>query len=211
MARPMSKRSPENKEGLPQTVGLTGGIGAGKSVVAKLFAVLGVPVFNSDDVSKSLLSSDEAVIDKVKAAFGSESYHDGKPDRAFLASKVFTSDEERKKLNAIMHPAVARAFEHWLGQKRTAPYVLKEAAILFETGIAKELDAIILVIAPAAIRIARVMERDGTTTAQVEDRMKAQWSDEKKIALSDYIIKNDGVEALIPQILHFHNTILGKA
>ena len=172
-----------------KVVGLTGGIGSGKSTIAAYFKSLGVPVYIADDEAKKILLTAEASAE-VAAALGSEVLTDGKPDRSKLAAQVFNSPEKLKVLNTIIHPKVRQHFEEWVAQQATAPFVIKEAAILFESGSYKDCDKIILVTAPQEIRIERVMLRDKVTREQVLKRMEAQWSDEEKEALSDYIIIN---------------------
>jgi dephospho-CoA kinase len=201
----MNKPFPNNK---PLIIALTGGIGAGKSVIAQLFAVLGIPVYDADTAAKSILESDPNVVAAVKAIFGAQAYKDGEPDRAFLASRIFGDDGLRKQLNAIVHPAVAYDFLQWKDAHSMAPYIIKEAAISIETGLYKEADCVVLVTAPEHVRIERVMIRNKITAAEVEKRIRSQWTDEKKLPFADYVVKNDGVHAIIPQTLHIHHTIL---
>lgn len=188
-------------------IGLTGGIGAGKSLVAKIFESLGVPVFNADLEAREILNSSAEVRKQITDLFGSDAYTGSEANRPFLAARIFKDESLRQKLNAIVHPAVADAFEVWVGTHASEPYVLKEAAITFETGLYKSLDGVILVTAPKEIRIDRVMKRDGVTENQVLDRMDAQWSDEEKLKLSDYQINNDGKTMVISQVLHIHDAI----
>lgn len=202
----MSKDSLKNNS-TPLRVGITGGIGAGKSLIARIFRVLGVPVFYSDIEAKMCMITHENVREQIIEVFGSKSYIGSKPNSPFLAEKIFSSDELRAKLNGIIHPAVANVFEHWLGIHSDAAYVLNEAAIAFETGLYKRLDFNILVTAPKDIRVKRVMERDGITAEMVESRMATQWTDEQKIPLSDFVINNDGENLIIPQILAVHKAL----
>lgn len=179
-------------------IGLTGGIGAGKSIVAKILATMGFPVFYSDQAGKQLMSEDQHVKQKVIDVFGEDAYKNGDLNRGLLAEKVFSDNNLKKELNNIVHPAVRKAFESWC-KEQTSMIVFNEAAILFETGSYKTFDGTILVSAPESIRIERVMQRDSTTEAQVKERMRNQWSDEEKRALSDFEIINDNQHLLVPQ------------
>ena len=191
----------------PLKVGITGGIGAGKSLISQIFRVLGVPIFNADIEAKMCMITHDDVREQIIGVFGNEAYNGSKPNSPFLAEKIFSSNELREKLNSIIHPAVAKVFEHWLGIHFGEPYVLKEAAITFETGLYKKLDFNILVTAPKEVRIQRVIDRDGGSREMVEKRMAAQWSDEQKIPLSDFVINNDGENLIIPQILDIHKAL----
>ena len=174
-------------------VGLTGGIGSGKSTIAKAFAALGIAVFNSDEQAKALIATDAQVKERIIAAFGEEAYHNGEYNRAYIAQIVFNNSEKLAILNGIVHPALAEYFKRW-AKEQTSPYVLKEAAILFESGSYKDCDYIITVTAPEEVRIARVMARDHCTEAQVRARMAQQWSDAQRIALSNAVIENIDLE-----------------
>ena len=174
-------------------VGLTGGIGSGKSTIAAYFKSLGVPVYIADDEAKKILYTPEAVAGVVEA-FGSKVLTNGLPDRGKIAAEVFNSPGKLQLLNDISHPRVRQHFTNWLNLHTTAPFVIKEAAILFESGSYKDCDKIILVKAPQDVKIERVMRRDNVTREQVLKRMEAQWSDEKKESGSDYIITNINLE-----------------
>lgn len=195
----------------PLLIGITGGIGAGKTLVSRIFELLRIPVFNADEVAKEILASDKEVREKVIEIFGRRAYIGKKPNRKYLAKSIFGNDEMRLKLNHIVHPAVGRAFEQWVEENKNKPYVLKEAAIIFETGGEKNLDAVILVTAPENLRIERVMKRDKVTEKEVRDRMTAQWSDEEKIKRADYHIVNDEKTAIIPQVLKLHDVLINRA
>lgn len=195
----------------PLLIGLTGGIGAGKTLVANIFELLRVPVFNADTEAKAILGNDENVRARVIEVFGPEAYSGSEPNRKFLARRVFSNDEMREKLNAIIHPAVGEAFKQWAEDHSDKPYVLKEAAIIFETGGESKLDGVVLVTAPEMVRIERVMNRDKVSENQVRDRMAAQWSDEEKLKNSDYHIVNDGKTAIIPQVLTLNDALLKRA
>ena len=205
MDLPMSRKLPENKT--PKRIGLTGGIGSGKSVVAKIFKALQIPVFNSDLRARSILETDLAVRKAIVNLLGKKAYHGPVPDRVFIASKVFEDERLRSELNQIVHPAVGRAFNEWVQQNTESPYLIKEAAIIFETGIHKGLDATILVVAPKDVRIDRIKVRDDMSARDVQNRMDAQWTDEKKAALADFIIHNGSNDALIPQVLSIHEKL----
>jgi dephospho-CoA kinase len=186
-------------------IGITGNIGGGKTTVSKIFEVLGVPVFYADDAAKKVMVEDPILIDALKEAFGVEAYfNDGTLNRKHIASIVFNDEAQLAKLNAITHPAVFRAFDTWVGQVKIAPYVIKEAALLFESTSYKMCDYSVMVTAPLELRIARVMQRDGFTRAEVESRNARQFSEEKKIGLADHVIRNDDTELVIPQVLELH-------
>lgn len=174
-------------------IGLTGGIGSGKTTIANHFKSLGVPVYIADDEAKGILYT-PAAIQEVQEAFGDAVMTDGKPDRAKLASAIFGDPEKLKTLNGIIHPKVREHFSQWLHQNSDAPVVIKETAILFESGSYKGCDKIILVTAPDEIRIQRVIKRDSVTREKVLERINAQWSEEKKAELSDFVIQNIEIE-----------------
>jgi dephospho-CoA kinase len=190
-------------------IGLTGNMGSGKTTVAKVFEILGIPVFYADDAAKKAMATDGILVKEIKAAFGEQAYfEDGSLNRKNIAAIVFNNDGELKKLNAIVHPATFRAFDVWVKDIKNVPYVLKEAALLFESNSYKMCDYSIMVQAPLEIRINRVMKRDGISRAEVESRNTHQFSEEKKTALSNYIIKNDDTELVIPQVLEMHHKFL---
>jgi len=174
-------------------IGLTGGIGSGKTTIANFFKSQGVPLYIADDEAKAILFTPTA-IEEVKKAFGEEILTDGLPDKAKLASLVFSDPDKLKILNEIIHPKVRMHFKEWMEKHKDEKFVIREAAILFESGSYKDCDKIILVTAPIEVRIKRVMDRDNTTREKVLERMNAQWNDEKKAALSDYIINNIEIE-----------------
>lgn len=189
-------------------IGLTGGIGSGKSFVAEVFRRLGVPVFNSDDVARQIQQTDAGVKHAIAEQFGDVFLPDGQLDRKKLAGIVFSDFQQLQKLNAIVHPAVGKAFELFCREHAAATYVIKEAAIIFEIGIHEDLDATILVVAPENIRIQRVMKRDGISETEVRARMQKQWTDQQKTELADWVINNDGERALLPQVLKIHQNVL---
>lgn len=195
---------------MPIKVGVTGGIGSGKSLICKIFSVLGVPVFDADSAAKRLMATDATLIAAIRSEFGSEAYHaDGTVNRGYLAGQVFNDVQRLAALNALVHPVAIRAGEEW-AQRQHAPYSIKEAALLFESGSFRLNDYTILVTAPAAIRIARVVQRDGITAEQVRARMDRQWPDEEKARLADFTIVNDGKQAVIPQVLELDRFFRSK-
>lgn len=191
-------------------LGITGGIGSGKTTVCRLFELLGISVYYADEESKKLLDEDKEVKDKVVSVFGNSILNDAQfIDRKKLAGIVFNNKEELEKLNAILHPAVGLHFENWL-KKQNSPYILKEAAILFESGAYKQVDKVLTVVAPLELKIQRTMKRDGVSKEQVETRIKLQMSDEEKVKRSDFVITNNEQELLIPQVLALHNQLINK-
>lgn len=182
-------------------VGITGGIGAGKSIVSKIIQTLGYPIYNSDDRAKAILTTDTDVHKEITEKINSEVISNGKIDRNKLASIVFNDEEKLKALNKIIHPKVALDFQGWT-KEQSSNLVFKEAAILFESGAYKYVDKSIVVTAPKETRIKRVMARDNVTQKQVESRMKNQWSEEKKIKLADFIVDNSGNRLVTPRVLN---------
>ena len=188
-------------------VGLTGGIGSGKSTVATMFKKLGIPVYIADLEARKLMNSSAVIRKEIIEAFGEASYHNDVPDRKFLADIVFKEKEKLQKLNTIVHPKVQQHFLDWY-KRQTSPYVIKEAAILFESGGDKECDKIITVTIPVSERIKRVMKRDNITEEVVMARIKNQWPDERKIALSDFIIENTDINETQKTVKKIHHTLL---
>ncbi|MEC3879725.1 dephospho-CoA kinase [Parapedobacter sp. 10938] len=182
-------------------VGVTGGIGSGKSVVCRVFQTLGIPVFDADREAKLLMATDSDLMAAIRSEFGDQAYHDdGSVNRGYLASQVFNDPQRLERLNGLVHPVAIRAGEEW-AHRQEGPYSVKEAALLFESGSFKLNDYTILVTAPEDVRIARVVQRDGVTPEQVRARMQRQWPDEEKARLADLTIVNDGKQAIIPQVL----------
>jgi dephospho-CoA kinase len=196
----------------PWWVGVTGGIGSGKSTVCKVFSILGIPVYSADDRAKWLMVHDPSLKSEISAAFGEESFlPDGSLNRVFLAEKVFTDPENVKKINALVHPAVGKDFSDWASTHQSAPYVIKEAALLFESGSAGQLDFVIQVSSPVKIRIARVLMRDPhRSEAQINHIIDQQMPDEQKNDLADFVIKNTENKLIIPQILEIHHKLCAE-
>ena len=187
-------------------IGITGGIGSGKTYISKVFTSLGIPVFNADVESKKLMITSKKLMDSVKSEFGENIYVNGNLNKEKLASIVFYDKSKLQKLNSLVHPIVKAEFEHWC-TKQTSPYVIKEAAILFESKANIGLDAVICVSAPLELRIKRSMERDNSTEKEIKNRIENQISQEEKENLSDYIIVNDEKEMLLSQIIKLHKLL----
>ncbi|RXG15506.1 dephospho-CoA kinase [Leeuwenhoekiella aestuarii] len=188
-------------------VGITGGIGSGKTTIAKYFSSeFGIPVYYADTEAKALMNT-EALRKQVIRLLGKASYKEGELDRKYVADKVFKDKDLLEKLNQIVHPAVGKHFKNWCAQQ-DAPYVLKEAAILFENDTASGLDYTILITAPKKMRIYRVLERDDSTVEDIENRMNKQWDDAKKIPLADFIIENIELDSSKLQAKNIHHQIL---
>lgn len=194
-------------------VGITGGIGSGKTTVCKVFEVLGIPIFYADTEAKNMMVEDELLIEAIKSTFGEESYfEEGKLNNKHIAGIVFNNEAELAKLNALVHPAVFRAFDRWEANVNpNAPYTLKEAALLFESGSYKMCDTTILVTAPANVKINRVMQRDNSTAEQVKARMDKQMSDDEKAKMANHFIMNDEAHSIIEQVLALHKEFLNLA
>jgi dephospho-CoA kinase len=190
-------------------IGITGGIGSGKSTVCSVFAVLGVPVFDADAAGKRLLVEDPAVRQAVIAAFGAEAYPAGALDRGFLARAIFSDTHARTRLNGIVHPAVRAAFATW-ADAQDAPYVVMESAILVGSGGARALDGLVLVTAPEELRLRRTTQRDGVAEEAVRARMAAQDAEADMRAAAQQVIINDDHHLVIPQALRIHQYLLDR-
>ena len=192
-------------------IGVTGGIGSGKSTVCRIFSQLGVPVYSADDRAKQLMTEDEDLVERIEGLFGPDAYlANGILNREHISDRAFHDATLLGKLNALVHPAVFRDFDTWLEQQ-TAPYIIKEAALLFESGSFRDLDFIVTVSAPRELRITRCMQRDGNTRKQVLARMDKQWTEKQRNDAADFIIKNDEKSALIPQVMELHAKFLFAA
>lgn len=188
-------------------IGLTGGIGSGKSTVAKIFEVLGIPVYYADAEAKRLMNSSHALKASIKQHFGNSAYKDEQLDRKYLADIVFNHKEKLDLLNALIHPVTIADAEEWM-KKQQAPYCIKEAALLFESGASENLDYIIGVYAPQALRIKRVMQRDGLERDEIMKRIHRQINEEMKMKLCDFVLLNNEQQLLLPQVLELHDKLL---
>jgi dephospho-CoA kinase len=194
------------------SVGITGGIGSGKSLVSRIFSVLGVPVYDADSRAKWLMAHDKELKRHVSAHFGKEAYEaDGSPNRSYLSRVIFSSEANRQQLNQLVHPRVGEDYNDWRTAHSGSAYTLKEAALLFESGSYRQLDVVINVNADVALRLTRVMLRDvHRSKEQVEAIMRKQWSDAERSARADYTILNDESKLLIPQVLKLHHKLLQR-
>ena len=188
-------------------IGLTGGIGSGKSTVAHIFSVLGIPVYDADSASKRLMTEDEDLKKKIIENFGKDSYTDGSLNRKYLSAQVFGDSKKTDLLNSIVHPATIKDAEEWM-KKQNAPYIIKEAALIFESGSNQFLDKVIGVSSPVSLRMERTMKRSNINSQQVKERMDLQMDEEEKMRLCDYVIINDEQQMLIPQVLFLHEKFL---
>lgn len=188
-------------------VGLTGGIGSGKTTVAEVFKRLNVPVYNSDIEAKKLMNSNSEIKTKLILEFGDKVYLNNTLNKKFLAEIIFNDKQKLEFVNSVVHPIVISHFNNWT-KKQTTKYVVKENAILFESGMQKYVDIIITVVAPQEIRIQRVKKRDNTTYAEIKSRINNQISDKEKVKQSDFIIHNDNLQLVFPQIIKIHKEIM---
>lgn len=191
-------------------IGITGGIGSGKTTICKVFEILGIPVFYADTAAKLAMINDPVLVKGIQEEFGLESYHpDGTLNHKHIAAIVFNQQTELDKLNALVHPAVFKAFEEWIKTiTKSVPYVLKEAALLFESGSYQQCDKNILVTSPMALRIKRIMQRDQVSEAQVKARMDKQFIDDQKTKMADYLISNTPSDSIILQVLALHQEFI---
>jgi dephospho-CoA kinase len=193
----------------PKQIGVTGGIGSGKSMVCKIFHALGAPVYDSDSRAKILMTTDGILIERIKKEFGTLSFNpDGTLNRKFLGEQVFQDDQKRQLLDKLVHPRVVADYEAWVNTQSFA-YVVKEAALLIETGSYKALDATIVVTAPDELRIGRVLQRDPHRTQQmVKDIINSQMPQDEKASKADHVVVNDGRIAILPQVLALHQQFM---
>ena len=190
-------------------VGLTGGIGSGKSTVASFFRELGIPVYTADDEAKKLMTTSKRIKTKLIKEFGEQTFVDEQLNRGYIASIVFKDAEKLAILNNIVHPEVAKHFKKW-ASKHNAPYVIQENAILFESNAASRFDTIITVTAPIDLRFERVLKRDDTTIKQIQSRMNNQLSDDERLQRSDFVIENIDWDITKQQVLDIHNQLLER-
>ena len=188
-------------------VGLTGGIGSGKSMVARIFEILGAPVYYADDAARRLQNEDPELKRRITGIFGDEAYTDGKLDRKYISGIVFRDKEKLEQLNAVVHPATIKDAARWMKQQN-APYSIKEAALIFESGSQSDLDYVIGVSAPEPLRIKRTMERDAISAEDVRKRMDKQMPEGTKMRLCNFVIYNDENQLLIPQVIAIHEKLL---
>ena len=188
-------------------VGITGGIGSGKSTVAKIFEVLGVPVYYADAEARRLINEDPAIISSIMASFGSESYKDGGLNRSYISELVFNDKSKLELLNAISHPPTIAHADNWM-KKQVTPYALKEAALIFESGSAAYLDYVIGVYTPLPLRIQRIMHRDKLQAEEVKHRISRQMDEQIKMKLCDAVITNDEQQLLITQVTDLHQKLI---
>lgn len=196
----------------PLQIGITGGIGSGKSLVCRIFHTLGVPVYDADSRAKAVMTTDGILISHIKKEFGVLSYReDGSVDREYLAKEVFNNAERLKLLNNLVHPRVAKDFERWVNEQKSN-YILKEAALLFEAKSYTALDKVIVVFAPGELRIKRVLQRDPhRTKEQIKGIILNQLQEEEKLKRADFVIVNDETQLVIPQVLELHRSFLEMA
>ncbi|MEP0984541.1 dephospho-CoA kinase [Ekhidna sp.] len=195
--------------GKPLFIGITGGIGSGKTTVCKIFETLGARTYYADDRAKWLMENDSTLIEKIKSLFGDKAYEQGKLDRKFIAGQVFQNGDLLEQLNGVVHPAVGDDVHQWMIQNQDAKVLLKEAALLFETGSYKSLDKNILVTAPKDVRVSRVVARDKHRTVEdVKAIIAKQMSDDEKAPLSDFIIVNDESQSVIKQVIDIHDQLI---
>lgn len=187
-------------------IGVTGGIGSGKSIVCKIFSLLGAPVYDADSRAKALMTEDHLLIENIKEKFGSQAYHDdGSLNRTYLSKAIFNNSHQLSVLNSLVHPRVAIDSENWFKENQNARYCIKEAALLFESGSYKMLDQIIVVTAPTELRIQRVLNRDkGRVRGEIEKIIQNQISETEKISRADFVIHNDEQLLVIPQVYKLH-------
>lgn len=191
-------------------IGLTGGIGSGKTTVARIFEVLAIPVYYADDAAKRLMNENEDLKNSIIKAFGTDAYLNNTLNRAYLSNVVFNDTEKLNALNSIVHPATINDAIKWF-KNQNAPYVIKEAALIFESGSQKELDFVIGMKSPVELRIKRAIFRDHIPAEQIQSRMNKQMNEDEKMRLCDYVIVNDEQEMLIPQVLALHERFLKLA
>lgn len=192
-------------------IGITGGIGSGKSTICNLFRNLGVPIFSSDEEGRKILNEDEEVREEIKKLYGQDMFHsNGEIDRPRLASLVFSDPTAMENVVNLVHPKVQAKYEKWCVKNESSPYTLKEAAILFESGYYHDLDKIINVFAPKEVRMERVIKRDKSIKEEVMKRMRFQYTDEERNKLADFILMNEDLDSLLPQVMELHEIFVNE-
>jgi len=192
-------------------MGITGGLGAGKSMVCEIFRNLGIPVYNADERARWLMENNEELVSDIKEEFGKEAYINEKLNRDFMAERVFNDKQQLNRLNQLVHPIVRVDTEEWIMEYPDKPYLIREAALMIESGSHKDLDLLVVVTAPVKIRKERVLKRDPFRTSDEIDKIfDSQLSEEEKIKLADHTIINDGSQLLIPQVINIHNMLMEK-
>jgi dephospho-CoA kinase len=194
----------------PLQIGITGGIGSGKSLICKIFSCLGIPIYDADSRAKSIMTTDGILVKQIKKEFGSLAFNkDGNLNREYLSATVFNDAVKLKKLNDLVHPRVGVDSEKWVEENKTHPYLLREAALLFESGSFKKLDKVIVVTAPDVLRVRRVLQRDKQRTEQeVIAIIRNQMTEEEKVKRADFVIHNDETELVVPQVLKLHEQFI---
>lgn len=192
-------------------VGITGGIGAGKSTITQIFDAIGIPIYHADVEARRLMQEDSSLVANVKALLGDLAYlPDGSLDRSYVSEQIFGTHALLVRLNGLVHPCVHEDSLKWHDRQKDVPYTLREAALIFESGSYLELDAVIHVSAPLDLRVQRVMERDKVSKSEVMERVKYQWPEERRLMLADFVINNDGTSSLINQVLDIHQSLAGQ-
>ena len=190
------------------TVGVTGGIGSGKSLVCDVYRSLFVPVYNADIEARRIMEENVGIREGLTEYFGVEAYRDGKLNRPWIADRIFSDNKDREFVNSIVHPAIHDDFIKWTSQHSDKSYVIEEAALLFESGAYKRLDMMILVTAPEKLRIERIVKRDGLEQDKILARMKSQINPDKAAKMADHVILNDEKSFVLPQVLEIHQKIM---
>ena len=190
-------------------IGLTGGIGSGKSTVASIFEVLDIPVYYADNIAKKFMQEDDLLVKSIKLKFGDNCYTSGKLNRAYLSAIVFNDKSKLELLNSIVHPATIAHAENWM-KNQTSPYCIKEAALIFESNSNKNLDYVIGVHSPENLRINRIISRDQISEIEIKARIDAQMNEAEKMAKCDFVINNNEIELIVPQVLSVHQKLLAK-
>ena len=190
------------------TVGITGNLGSGKSTVCRVFSMLGIPVFNSDEQARIIMNTDPHVRQKLTKLFGDDVYMNNQLNRKLISDIIFNNKNSLKKINSVVHPAVRNTFNQWRTSHRNFPYIINEAAILVESGGNKDVDKLILVTAPEKLRIERVIKRDKRSVNEIKNITNNQLPDDKKVSFADFIIENNDKKLILPTIIEIHNKLI---